>query len=126
MTEDTLTDNFKKIRAKNNLSPRLLQTLPPKLELNITESRILKSGRHIELSSSIYGFQLIKQPVRSMILFESICCLKEDFGLIEKLISLASKAKVGALLLRNLNPLVNKVNFSESLGEIEAMVWPLK
>lgn len=61
-----------------------------------------------------------------MILFESICCLKEDFWLIEKLISLASKAKVGALLLRNLNPLVNKVNFSESLGEIEAMVWPLK
>ena len=60
---------------------------------------------------SIYGFQLIKQPVRSMILFESICCLKEDFWLIEKLISLASKAKVGALLLRNLNPLVNKSIF---------------
>lgn len=75
---------------------------------------------------SIYGFQLIKQPVRSMILFESIRCFKEDFGLIEKLISLTSKAKVGALLLRNLNPLVNKVNFSESLGEIEAMVWPFK
>lgn len=61
-----------------------------------------------------------------MILFESIRCFKEDFGLIEKLISLTSKAKVGALLLRNLNPLVNKVNFFESLGEIEAMVWPFK
>ena len=61
-----------------------------------------------------------------MILFESTCCLKEDFGLIEKLISLASKAKVGTLLLKNLNPLAKKVNFSESLGEIEAMVWPFK
>ena len=61
-----------------------------------------------------------------MILFESIRCFKDDFGLIEKLISPTSKAKVGALLLRNLNPLVNKVNFFESLGEIEAMVWPFK
>ena len=57
-----------------------------------------------------------------MILFESIGCLKEDFGLKEKLISLASKSKVGALLLRNLNPLANKVSFSE----FEAMVWPFK
>ena len=63
-----------------------------------------------------------------MILFESICCLKDDFGLIEKkLVSLASISKSGCPFTEK--PYTRSLTqsiFSESLGEIEAMVWPFK